>query len=170
MTFFRPYTRTAKLSENGVYRHLLVWEWDVENRKSACFIMLNPSTADATKDDPTIRKCIKFARAWGCGRLLVVNLFDVRATKPWFMKKHPEPVSDVNDSYVLLMAQKAFHNGGLVVCAWGMHGTHQDRNKTVLDMLTGAGITLHALRLSNSGQPYHPLYQPDDAKPFVWTP
>lgn len=82
--------RSAVLSDCKTYRYAL-WRQFGESERCAAFIMLNPSTADAETDDPTIRRCVDFAASWGCGRLLVLNLFAVRATSPKDMKAHTAP-------------------------------------------------------------------------------
>ena len=72
---------SARLSDDRRYRYLLVRRWD-NTLPDATFVMLNPSTADERDDDPTIRKCIGFAKRWGCGGIKVVNLYAFRATNP----------------------------------------------------------------------------------------
>jgi hypothetical protein len=85
--------------------------------------MLNPSTADASQDDPTIRRCIGFARQWGCGRLVVLNLFAFRATDPADLKRAADPVGPENRAWFdrTLVDDLV---GGPVVCGWGVHGAH----------------------------------------------
>ncbi len=100
---------SAVLSPDGVYRYQLVREWD-RARPRVAFLMLNPSTADATQNDPTIRKCIAFARSWGCGSLEVVNLFAFRATDPRELGRcgaRVDPVGAENDGYILAAARRA---------------------------------------------------------------
>jgi hypothetical protein len=92
----------------------------------ATFIMLNPSTADATQDDPTIRRCIGFARQWGCGQLVVLNLFAFRATDPVDLKRAADPVGPDNESWF----RRILPSDGPVVCGWGVHGSH--RNQALL--------------------------------------
>jgi hypothetical protein len=104
----------ADLSPCGTYRYLLgrrVGEGD----RTALFMMLNPSTADATEDDPTIRRCTGFARREGCGVLEVVNLFAYRATDPAELRTAPDPVGPANDHHI----KAALGRVALVVVAWG---------------------------------------------------
>lgn len=128
------------------------------------FIGLNPSTADEKQDDPTIRKCIGFAKRWGFGAFCMTNLFGFRATDPEVMKIHPEPIGADNDRWILEIARGA----GMTVCAWGNHGEHLDRAKAVRGMLAESGIKLHRLRMTRIGHPEHPLYIPYVLKPMEY--
>jgi hypothetical protein len=124
------------------------------------FVGLNPSTADAHVDDPTIRRCIGFAEAWGYGRLLVGNLFAFRATRPSALLKARDPIGPENDRYLASMADEA----DIIVAAWGAHGSFIGRDATVRAMLP----KLHVLRLTKRGQPGHPLYLPSALRPTRW--
>jgi hypothetical protein len=121
------------------------------------FIGLNPSTADETADDPTLRRCMNFAREWGYGGVCMANLFAFRATDPDAMKRAEDPVGRRNDWWLLRLAGEA----ELVVAAWGNHGAHLGRSAHIRRLLPG----LHALKLNASGEPAHPLYQRADAQP-----
>src|SRR3954453_788312 len=112
-----PLEQNAVISACGRYRYLLTRQVGPGTR-TAVFIMLNPSTADATDDDPTIRRCIGFARQWGCGRLAVLNLFALRATDPAWMKQADNPVGPENRDW-FDRTFPASHDGP-VVCAWGV--------------------------------------------------
>lgn len=136
------------------YRHVLWRSWAPKDGAVA-FIGLNPSTADAARDDPTIRRCAGFARDWGFGALVMVNLFDVRATDPAVMKRRTAPLSRVNDAVLLASARRAT----LVVAAWGAHGTHRDRATEVRALLRAAGIEPRCFGTTAAGEPLHPLYQ-----------
>ena len=153
--------RDAILSECGTYRYLLQRSWDVR-LQAVCFIMLNPSTADATQDDPTIRRCIGFAQRLGFGQLEVVNLFALRATQPAALKVHVDPIGPENDEQIIAAA-KVCH---MTICAWGSHGSLKARNGVVLKMLRSNNIQPHALRLSKHGHPSHPLYLPYELQPI----
>lgn len=149
----------ALFSPCGVYRYRLTRQIDghsVQSARTATFIMLNPSTADADQDDPTIRRCISFARSWGCPRLIVANIFAIRATDPKVMLAHNQPVGPYNNVNIIAAAEQA--KGGFVVCAWGAHGAHRGRSAEVLAMLDAIGSRPMCLGTTASGQPRHPLY------------
>lgn len=120
------------------------------------FIGLNPSTADETKDDPTIRKCVGFAKRWGYGALCMTNLFAFRATDPKVMKKHPNPSGQDNIHHLLSVSSGAT----LVVAAWGTHGEHMNMDLNVREKLNQIGVKLNCLRKTKHGHPEHPLYVP----------
>ena len=121
---------SAKFSSCRTYRYSLTRIWD-DSKETCVFIGLNPSTADENDDDPTIRRCIRFAKDWGFGRLVMVNLFSYRATDPKVMKSTPHPIGDDNDKHLLAECGKA----QLVVAAWGNHGGHLNRSFDVLNLL-----------------------------------
>jgi hypothetical protein len=126
----------------------------------AMFVGLNPSTADETKDDPTIRRCIAFAKDWGYSGLCMTNLFAFRATKPAHMMDADDPVGSDNDRWLSDAASQA----AVVVAAWGVHGTFAGRHDAVRQMLPH----LHYLRLTKDGHPGHPLYLPKMLQPLEW--
>jgi len=143
---------TATSSANGAYRYLLTRSFDDANRDRCLFIMLNPSTADASTDDPTIRRCSAFARSWGFGAMEVVNLFAYRATDPRELRHTPDPVGADNDRNIVVAANRAH----LIVAAWGCHGEHLGRGADVASMV--GREQLHTLGVTKSGEPKHPLY------------
>ena len=151
----------ASLSPCGTYRYLLTRRWFDSNPMShVAFVMLNPSCADADVDDRTVRKCQKFARAWGHNGVSVLNLFALRATSPDDLYRHPDPVGEANDDMIETIATAA--GTGLVVVAWGQHGAHKSRGLIVLDKLQAWGVK--PMRLgppTKGGHPWHPLYRPD---------
>jgi hypothetical protein len=116
--------------------------------RSSCSI---PSTADATADDPTIRRCIGYARRWGYGMLLVGNLFALRSTDPRQLYDHPEPVGPDNDASL----HEIVSNAERTIAAWGTHGTLHGRGYEVTEQLD---VTLYALDTTQDGHPNHPLY------------
>jgi hypothetical protein len=134
------------------YRYRLRRTWAAGPR--VAFIGLNPSTADATADDPTVRRCVGFARAWGFGGVDVINLFAFRVTEPRVLRRAVDPVGPDNDDHLLEVATGA----GRVVAAWGVHGTHRNRDVTVLGLLRGAGMSISCLSHTQAGHPRHPLY------------
>ena len=150
---------TADISPCGTYRYSLTRKTKCPLRwvRPALFIMLNPSTADATKDDPTIRRCISFAEREGCTDLTVVNLFALRATNPKELLVHTDPIGPLNDQKVKEMMEK--HQNHLIVAAWGANKFAQERG-TLMKFLWGP---LLCLGKNNDGSPKHPLYVKGDA-------
>lgn len=156
-----PYAqRDAAFSDCRKYRYALWRHWG-GSPHYAMFVGLNPSTADELQDDPTVRRCIGYARDWGYGGMWMTNIFAYRATLPSDMKAFDEPVGPDNDWALKLLAR----NSGVVVAAWGTHGVHLDRANQVRKLLPN----LHYLRLTQDGHPAHPLYLPKTLKPLPWT-
>ena len=148
---------SAGFSDCRRYRYWLSRWWD-ERREPLVVIGLNPSTADETADDPTIRRCIGYAKAWGHGGLVMLNLFAFRATDPRDMRAATDPVGPAND--VTLTTQT---EGRRVLCAWGAHGGHLNRARRVAHLL--AGRDLVCLGRTKDGYPKHPLYLRADLVP-----
>lgn len=152
----------AKISDCGQYRYRLE-RGDVSDRPLT-FVMLNPSTADADTDDPTIRRCAGFQKAWGFKGFVVVNLYAWRATKPADLRKAQDPYGPDNYTEV----QRAVREAGMVVCGWGAKGARPAVRR--VQVIAGrAGVTLHCLRETKGGHPGHPLYLPSAARPGVWS-
>jgi len=118
--------------------------------------MLNPSTADEVKLDPTCARARDYAERWGYGALIVTNVFAFRSTDPLQMKAQADPVGPGNDAAIL----RAAGESALVVCAWGNHGAFLGRSARVLELLEKHRVKLHALRVNAGGEPAHPLYLP----------
>ncbi len=180
---------TAVFSPCERYRYLLTRSWTRDPRdgldtalppekieRGITFLMLNPSTATAEVDDPTIRRCIGYARRWGASDLIIANLFGLRATDPRRLRTTTEldgrpvadPVGPDNDVAIL----HAVRSTSMTVCAWGNHGTYRGRGAAVLGALRSAGMTdrLHYLTLTLAGTPGHPLYLAADLPPKAWGP
>lgn len=174
----------AIISECQRYRYVLWREWrgthdrrnwhwfgakdgvghELGQPKSCLFVMLNPSTADAEVDDPTIRRCVAFAKAWKYERLEVVNLFAYRTPNPKVLLSlmhGDDPVGDRNQFHV----EKSVEDAGIIICAWGAHGGHIDQDETMLGWI---GRNTHALGLTSSGKPRHPLYLRSDTVPVLY--
>ena len=149
----------AVISECGKYRYLLDRKFSGVGG-TMLFIMLNPSTADAELDDPTIRKCIGFAKREGYGSIKVVNLFAWRATQVSDMKAADAPIGVENDRYIKSEAICA----DTVVCAWGIHGNYKNRAERVLKMLSDADVPLSCLGTTKDKHPKHPCYLSYTAK------
>jgi hypothetical protein len=153
----------AKFSRCRKWRYLLWRRW--ADGPVANFLMLNPSTADEVRLDPSCTRARLYAERWGFGALVVTNLFGWRATDPDEMKAARDPVGLQNDKSILKAAQEA----DLVVCAWGNHGAHLGRSATVVSILRKSRVTLHALRLNGNGEPAHPLYLPGALRAAPWS-
>ena len=141
------------------YRYALWRIWD-RDRPAVMFIGLNPSTADARRDDPTLVRCMGFARDWGYGGVYTANLFAYRATDPQDMKAAKSPVGRDNDAAILSLAGKV----DKVIAAWGNDGAYLGRSSAVRTLVPD----LYYLKLNGSGQPAHPLYLPKGLKPIRW--
>ncbi len=162
-------TRGATFSPCRRWRYALWREWGDPSRRVA-FIGLNPSTADETEDDPTMRRCIAFARDWGFGAFDMLNLFAWRSTDPLGLLSAPEPVGPDNDRHLRAVMDRASR----IVIAWGSHrkgglpAIIADRVRVVQPMLRAHGIVGAALGpievghlgLNADGNPKHPLYLP----------
>lgn len=158
---------SAEFSPCRKYRYELTRELGGLFGETAPLVVigLNPSTADETKDDPTIRRCRGLAERLGCARLVMLNLFAYRATDPREMKAQSDPVGIENDAYLAKWANAA---GAILVAAWGKHGAHNARAAQVVQFLGGRGAKLQCLRYNADGSPEHPLYVPasEQLKPF----
>lgn len=148
-------SNSAILSLDGLYRFSLTRRWK-PGGSIINFIMLNPSTADATTNDPTILRCMERAKRLGYHALVVTNLFAYRATNPERLLGLADPVGLGNDGYLLKHAVEA----AMVICAWGKGGKLRDRASIVTRLLDMSLIDLHALRVGKNGEPEHPLYLP----------
>lgn len=149
----------ALLSPCRTYRYDLWRTWS-DGEGYAMFVGLNPSTADEIEDDPTIRRCIAYAKAWGYAGLCMTNLFAFRATQPAEMMRASDPIGPLNDDVLRNRAQAA----GVIVAAWGVHGTFGGRHQAIRTVLP----KLHYLRLTKDGYPGHPLYLPKSLVPVEW--
>ena len=152
----------ARFSPCCTWRTLLWRRWS--DAPAANFVMLNPSTADELKLDPTCSRARNYAESWGYGALIVTNVFAFRATAPKKLKAAGDPIGPGNDRDILRAAKEA----ALVVCAWGNHAGLLERGAAVAAMLRRSGVKLHALRITGAGEPSHPLYLPGSLKPMVW--
>ena len=151
------------------YRYQLYRDIGPESRPCA-FMMLNPSTADHTEDDPTLRRCMGYAKQWGCGDLWVVNLFAIRGSKPSIIKEVSNPVGELNRYYVKRIARHISAMGGVFICGWGNHGTYNDQDLRTLKWVTSEGVRPKCLKISKNGNPCHPLYLSKDLAPQVYLP
>jgi hypothetical protein len=155
----------AHISECGKYRYALWRSWEGGNGKYVNFVMLNPSTADATINDATIRLCIGYAKRWGYSGIVVTNLYAYRATDP---KDLFSVAADLRrgkeNAYWLALAA---NGAGLIVAAWGNHGTKDGRSLAVRQLFQSWGKTMFFLRVSKNGEPCHPLRLPKSLIPTM---
>jgi len=148
---------TALLSACGTYRYRLTRSWGPGDH--VVFIGLNPSTADAALDDPTIRRCSNFARSWGFDGLIMLNAWAFRSTQPRQLLLTPDPNGPRNNHII----RQTCRHATLVIAAWGNH-CPPDR-QTQLIQLTGP---LHCIARNSNGQPAHPLYLKSTLQPQPW--
>lgn len=151
-----PVDNGAEFSPDRVHRYTLWRIWD-SGRPYAAFVGLNPSTADEYKNDPTVRRCINYARDWGYGGLVMLNIFGFRSTDPKNLYTAADPVGPENNYHI----QKASKDSGITVAAWGNHGELMNRGDTVRELLTDP----HCLKITKIGCPGHPLYLRKDLQP-----
>jgi hypothetical protein len=159
-----PESRVSELSgalfdPTGQYRYTLWRCWQPQGKRVA-FVMLNPSTADAESNDPTIRRCIGFAQSWGYGALEVVNLFSFRTPHPSQLALVADPVGADCDAAILRAVERA----DCTVIAWGNWGVLHGRAAAVLALIKQP----HCLGCNQSGQPRHPLYLRRESQPLPY--
>ena len=144
----------AVISDCGRYRYLLRRVWD-QRKPRALFVMLNPSTADAKVDDPTIRSCVRLVSGLGYGSLEVVNLYGWRATKPVDLAKAADPVGPENGN----IAGAAVTRCDVVICAWGADAMAKDDvTKSFRDLALKYRPMVYCFGRTKGGAPKHPLY------------
>jgi len=148
--------RQTIFSSDRVYRYTLFREWDILNHECAMFIGLNPSTADETKNDPTVRRCIGFAKRFGYGAMFMTNLFAYRATRPEDMIRHPAPIGPDNDRWLVECAKEA----RVVIAAWGAHGFYLGREAAVCKLIPALKCLCPT---GGRSIPPHPLYLPSES-------
>lgn len=156
----------AVISACERFRYRLWRRWNPD-AAPLLFIMLNPSTADHTKDDATIRKCRGFAERLGYGAIEVCNLYAYRARDPRDLKAADYPIGYRNDATLLDVATSVEDHGGRTVVAWGAHA-QPARAQQVRDLLEMAGIPPYYLHLTQGGQPSHPLMLPYSCELKEW--
>lgn len=149
--------KEATISDNQLYRYKLSRTWD-STKPTILFIGLNPSIADETIDDPTITRCINYAKAWGYGTLLMTNLFAFRSTYPKDIYLVDDPIGGENDNYIL----ECVAQSDLVVACWGNNGMYMNRENIIKDLVPN----LYCLRKNKNGTPHHPLRLPRNIRPI----
>lgn len=161
----REMIRSAVISPCGQFRYTLTRSWDAK-RPRLLFVMLNPSTADGLVDDRTVAKCVAFATRLGFGSIEIVNLWAFRTKNPMVLRTAGYPVGPENDAHIA----EACFRANEVICAWGQNarqrGVYLPRVAEVLALIdTWAANPPMALRLSDDGTPWHPLYLAGDSVP-----
>lgn len=162
----RGYTECgATISADGRYRYKLWRRWSVDHDCPSwvpAFVMLNPSTADGDRDDPTIRRCVGFARGWGYKGVDIYNLFAYRATDPSDLARARDIVGPENGKYL-----REIFGRQVIVAAWGAHPVARDRAQRLVAAASPMAC-LSCLGVTASGAPRHPLYVRADAKPVPY--
>lgn len=148
----------ARFDEDRIYRWLLWRRWEACSG-TVLWVMLNPSTADETRLDPTLRRCFGFTREWGYGAMEVCNAYGLRSTNPTGLWEVDDPVGPDNDVTIVERSKLA----DLVVVGWGVN-IEADREAEVSALLPEA----MCLGVTKKGHPVHPLYQPRDAMLVPW--
>lgn len=166
MTVLRTHEADGIVSE-ALWSHCSTYRYRLTRRWAAgpelLYIMLNPSKATEAQNDPTIERCQRRATALGYGAFTACNLFALCATDPKELKAHKEPIGPHTDAELLDAAARA----NAILCAWGVHGTHQNRHQTVANLLNAS--TLLCLGTTKEGHPRHPLYVSYSTKPSRWS-
>ncbi len=166
--------RSETTSPCGLFRYRLYRSWVdlLGEDRSALFVMLNPSTANGSVDDPTVRRLIGFGRRWGCCELAVVNLYALRATDPDDLRRFEgDPIGPENDRHIRQSALLAANSGARIVCAWGALDHWQRRRADeVLAILREATDEVEVFGWTGGGaeQPRHPLYLPRGQRTQAW--
>ena len=155
-------TSWALYSSDMTYRYRLRRYWAEGGRLA--FLMLNPSTATELKNDPTVERCERRARALGFGGFEVVNIFALRSTDPKGLYQHDDPIGKFNNKAILT----AIDVCDAVLCAWGNHGSLNARGNDMRDLLKTTGKPLMQLGITKADQPTHPLYISYNVSPEAW--
>ena len=153
---------SATFSDDMVYRYVLTRAWAGGNG-NCTFICLNPSTADAFKNDPTVTRCIGYAKKWGYKSFTMLNAFAVRSTDPAGLM-FGDPIGPDNDRFLREEAGKA----DLIVAAWGTHCRLGNRDEEMKEVLRPVGKDIYCLGTTMEGFPKHPLYLKGDVKPYLY--
>ncbi|MDA1042894.1 MAG: DUF1643 domain-containing protein [Proteobacteria bacterium] len=154
----------AVYSADKRYRYSLTRCWNATG-PGVMFLMLNPSTATESQNDPTVERCERRARALGFGSFCVTNIFAWRDTDPALMRAATDPIGPLNDQYIV---QNALSHDQ-IVCAWGAHGNHLGRSIQVRALISSVNRPLYHLGKTKSGEPRHPLYISYSQQPVLWS-
>jgi hypothetical protein len=143
----------AVISDCGKYRYMLRRTWAFEKPR-ALLIMLNPSTADAEKDDATIRSCVRLLSGLGYGSMEVVNVFGYRATNPDELAKQPNPIGPMNER----VTEGAIQRCDVVIFAWGAHELARRHTNHLRSLVSSYRPAVYCFGKTKGGMPKHPLY------------
>lgn len=155
----------ALYSDCETYRYALTREWDAAAPR-LLYIMLNPSTATEAQNDPTVERCERRANALGYGAFRVVNLFAFRATAPADLRRASAPIGPENDR--VIDDSLTGWSPSLILCAWGLHGSHLGRSEFWRAKLRAGGLQIAHLGLTKAREPRHPLYVSYEIQPQLW--
>ena len=150
----------AVFSKCNGYRYVLWRKWD-ESKPQVMFIGLNPSTADQTNNDPTISRCINYAKSWGFGSIYMVNIFSYKTTYPKELQSATKPIGQETNDWI----KKIYDSSEMCIAAWGNNGQFLNRSDEIRKMLP----KMHCLKKTKSGEPSHPLYLKASLKPIAYT-
>ena len=155
----------AKFTSDRRHRYYLWRTWG--GKPFVLYLLLNPSTADESDNDPTVERCERRARMMGFGGMVVLNIFALVSTDPKGLLSVPDPVGRRNDRYISFFATRA----GQVVCGWGNHGRHLGRGRQVLQLLDDLGVTPFVFGVTKTSgcHPQHPLYVSYSRRPYPLT-
>lgn len=159
--------RVAAFSRDMLYRYALSICW-AAGLPVLIVIMLNPSTADHMKNDPTVHRICERARRMGFGGVLVLNAFAWRETKRLEMLKAADPVGPLNDFFIRAGLALAMLPGNRIMVGWGNEGGHRGRSAEIAELLEEAGVQAHCWSICANGQPGHPLYVAYEAPIRPW--
>ena len=149
----------ALFSKDRFYRYALWRIWD-KSLPKILFIGLNPSTADEIKDDPTNRRCKRYAQDWGFGGYIMSNIFAYRSTNPKILKEIKDPIGPDNNYWLQKLDKEAI----LTIGAWGNHGKLLNREEEIINLIDN----LYCLKITKEGHPSHPLYLSNKLKPIIF--
>lgn len=151
-------TKGALISLDRNYRYSLwrIWDFDMP---LIMFIGLNPSTAGIVNDDPTIRRLIEYTKAWGFGGFFIGNIFAYRTSDPRLLRETKKPVGSDNTKHLKVMASVC----DKIIFMWGNGGTYKNKHLKVIKKFQGRG---YCFKITNAGNPYHPLYLSKEFKPI----